>query len=628
MFKVYLYLVFLLLSGLPLWASLPMANVLNGTGNDHTDSISVNNLNQKCWSLRRTDPRLAISIGRESLEIAERTGYDEGKAQILNYLGICYLRLQDPRTASDYFFKALSFSDSLNISIEKGYALNNISTSLLLLGEYSQALSYANKSLTLQTKNKNKKGIAYAWVRMSDVYSSLQRYDSLLITAEISCKLLQELNMKENSLIALKNIGRAWEGKKQYKKALNCYLEIANCITISKTTVRNVYADLARVYNLLNLPDQAIHYGKLWMITEKANDLILKQMANAYALKGVWKEAFQQAEMSMDIKDNNSKEEIFLHNKNLQILYETRETKKENAGLKVKLGTKNLFLLTFAIIIFLIGLLLTILLGRRNQQIRLNKKLNHKNEEICTQRDRLEEINQTKDKLFSIIAHDLRGPIGSTSAFLEVLTTKEIEFTKEELLNNLILLKNSSNATFKLLENLLTWALTQRGEIVFSPSQNDLVRLVQSNIDLFTSNAENKKIQIINELDRQLIFEFDYNMINTVMRNLINNAIKYTGENGQITISANEINNEVIICIKDTGIGMDDETAKMLFIKDINRIRKEGTKGEKGTGLGLILCKEFVEKHGGKIWVESEPGKGSSFKFTLPRSHSIEESVN
>jgi signal transduction histidine kinase len=325
----------------------------------------------------------------------------------------------------------------------------------------------------------------------------------------------------------------------------------------------------------------------------------------------------------MAVVDSLAKEEIFQHNKNLQILYETRETEKENAGLKDKLDVKNLFLLTFAVIIVLIGLLLMILQGKRNQQICLNKILNQKNEEISTQRDRLEEINQTKDKLFSIIAHDLRGPIGSTSAFLEVLTTNENEFTKDELRNNLILLKNSSNATFKLLENLLTWALTQRGEIVFNPSSNDLVRLVQSNVDLFASNAENKKIQIINELDHQLIFEFDHDMINTVMRNLINNAIKYTGENGQITISAKETLNDVEICIKDTGIGMDDTAAQKLFITDRSRIRQEGTKGEKGTGLGLILCKEFVGKHQGKIWVESEQGKGSKFKITLPLSHAI-----
>jgi signal transduction histidine kinase len=239
----------------------------------------------------------------------------------------------------------------------------------------------------------------------------------------------------------------------------------------------------------------------------------------------------------------------------------------------------------------------------------------------------LDELNQTKNKLFSIIAHDLRGPIGSTSTFLELLTTHESEFSKQELLENLILIKDSSKATFKLLENLLTWARAQKGEIVFNPQKNNLFKLVQSNIDLFASNADNKKIQTLNEINPELIFEFDLEMINTVMRNLINNAIKYTNEDGTITISAKEFEENIEISVEDTGIGMDSDNAELLFITDLKRNRKEGTKGEKGTGLGLILCREFVTKHNGNIWAESELGLGSTFKFTLPRSHQKEDNA-
>jgi len=406
---------------------------------------------------------------------------------------------------------------------------------------------------------------------------------------------------------------------------LKCYMEIVNSISISKTTERNVYVDLARVYNLLKLPDQAIFYGKQRLLTEKGDELILRQMANSYALKDDWKLAFRFAQMSLAVKDSIAKEEKLSQVKNLQILYETRVTDRENAALKTKLKIRNLFVIAFAIITILIALLLLILQSKRNQQIRLNKLLNQKNEEISTQRDHLDDLNQTKDKLFSIIAHDLRGPIGTTYTFLELLTLRESEFDKKELVENLILLKDSSKATFKLLENLLTWARAQRGEILFKPLQSNFFKLVQTNIDLFSSNAEEKEIQIINELDQNLIFEFDQEMINTVIRNLISNAVKYTNKGGRITISSKETGDNIKIRITDTGIGMDNETTDILFTNDLNRNKKEGTKGEKGTGLGLILCKQLIEKHQGNIYVESKPGIGSTFKIILPRRHFLEK---
>lgn len=627
MVKVFLFILFIFLTGLPSLARLHMVVSPMDSGSSPADTTKVNLLNQQCWSLRRTDPLSAISIGKDALEMARKIGYIKGEAQVLNYLGICYLRLNDSPTAADYFYKALLFSDSLNISIEKGYALNNIASSLLAEGENRQALIFARKALTLQIQNKDARGIAYAYMRMSDVYNSLQRYDSLLISAQTAYKLLKELGMNENSLIAMKSIGRAWEGKHQYAKALTCYMEIVNSASISPVTVRNVDIDLTRVYNLLKLPDKAIYYGKLWLGTEKGNDLILRQMANAYALKEEWKEAFRYAHMSMAAMDSVAKEEKLSQIKNLQILYETRETEKENADLKMKLNINNLLIIAFSVIIVLIGLLLFILESKKNQQIRLNKLLNQKNKEILIQRDHLDELNQTKNKLFSIIAHDLRGPIGSTSTFLELLTSHESEFTKQELLDNLILIKDSTKATFKLLENLLTWARAQKGEIVFNPQKNNFFKLVQANTDLFISNAESKKIHIINDINPDLEFEFDEEMINTVMRNLINNAIKYTSEGGQITISAKELGTTVEISVTDTGIGMDSDTTELLFITDLKRNRKEGTNGEKGTGLGLILSKEFITIHAGTIRAESEPGKGSTFKFTLPRSHQKEESM-
>ncbi len=570
--------------------------------------------------LRATNPKSAIAIGLESLKLAQEIGFNKGVAQAMNCLGICYLRLGDAPTASHYFFKTLSFADSLNLTIEKGNALNNIASSLLSEKEYRKALSYTQKSLKLQIQNRDSDGIAYAWLRMSDVYNNLGQNDSLLIAAQSAYVLFKELDMKENVLTALLNIGRAREQKGEDEDALTCYWEIINSPSATGEIVHNLYGDLIRLYNRLKLPNQAVYYAEKWLKGSRNNDVILNNIARTYVLKGNYKEAFHYSIMSIAVKDSLLKEERFRQVKNLEILHETREVAEENTDLKLKLNNKNLIISAFVLILFLISLLVLLVFIKRNQLTQLNKLLNQKNDEISSQHDNLLELNQTKDKLFSIIAHDLRGPIGNTSALLEALTMNESEFTKQELLDDLILISDSSNATFKLLENLLTWARDQKGEIVFNPLQNDLFKLVQSNIELFSSLAKNKKITIVNSLDADLIFDFDREMINTVIRNLINNAIKYTNENGQIIIMAHLISDEIEIIVQDNGIGMESEYAKKLFIRNLDRKIKQGTKGESGTGLGLILCKEFIERHRGEIWVESEPGKGSAFKFTLPVS--------
>ncbi|MEI6680358.1 MAG: HAMP domain-containing sensor histidine kinase [Mariniphaga sp.] len=469
-------------------------------------------------------------------------------------------------------------------------------------------------------QNHDSKGIAYAWLRMSDVYSNLGQSDSLLIAAQYAYVLFKELGIKENSLNALLNIARAREQKGEDDAALTCYLEIINDSSATGEIVQNLYGELIRFYNRLKLPNQSIYYAEKWLKGSRNNDIIVRNIAKAYVLKGDFKEAFRYSLMSIAIRDSLLKEESFRQINNLEILHETKEVAEENTDLKLKLNNKNLLISAFVLILFLISLLVLLAHLKRNQLIQLNKLLNQKNDEISLQHDNLLELKQTKDKFFSIIAHDLRGPIGNTSDLLAVLTMNESEYTKQELLENLILISDSSNATFKLLENLLTWARDQRGEIVFNTLQNDLFKLVQSNIELFTSLAQNKKITLVNSLDADLIFDFDHEMINTVIRNLINNAIKYTNENGQIIIMAQSIGDEIEITVQDNGIGMESEYAKKLFIRNLDRKIKQGTKGESGTGLGLILCKEFIERHHGEIWVESEPGKGSAFKFNLPIS--------
>ena len=238
--------------------------------------------------------------------------------------------------------------------------------------------------------------------------------------------------------------------------------------------------------------------------------------------------------------------------------------------------------------------------------------------EIRESQKALKDLNATKDKFFSIIAHDLRGPIGSLNSFLDLFTQGEYKLSDEEMKTNLEVMKVASNKTYELLENLLTWSRSQMDDIAFEPKLNNLKDLVDLNISLFTHVAQRKEIQLISNVNSDILFVFDYDMMNTVFRNLINNALKFTHTRGVIIISARIAENNVVVTVEDTGVGMPPEVCDRIFNVSSQITSRSGTSGEIGTGLGLILCKEFVEKHGGTISVKSELGKGSSFTFTIP----------
>jgi len=236
----------------------------------------------------------------------------------------------------------------------------------------------------------------------------------------------------------------------------------------------------------------------------------------------------------------------------------------------------------------------------------------------------LENSIKEKDKFFSIIAHDLRNPLGNFKTATELLNDPTSVFTQEEQTELLLMMKKSADNVFTLLENLLDWSRSQRGKIPFDPNDIMISKLVENNFNLLSPTANSKNILLLNNISGDAYAFADMNMINTVLRNLISNAIKFTRNDGTIEIGTSDIlhqymhNNEpmIVIYVKDKGIGIDSETKHKLFRIDEN-VSKTGTLGEIGTGLGLILCKEFVERNGGRIWVESEFGQGSTFYFTL-----------
>lgn len=243
-------------------------------------------------------------------------------------------------------------------------------------------------------------------------------------------------------------------------------------------------------------------------------------------------------------------------------------------------------------------------------------------EELSNYRKHLEDLvisrTKEKDKFFTIIAHDLRSPFNSLLGFTEILAGGVEKFTLEEIQKMVNRLHKSADNLFKLLENLLSWSRLQRGMMEYVPLKTNLFEIISNNLIIHSLETENKSINILNTVPPETETFADPQMLSAIFRNLISNAIKFTRNGGSISIGFEQNNGMAqIISIRDTGIGIPDEMKEKLFSigEDVSRT---GTGNEPSTGLGLLLCKEYVDKHGGKIWVESEEGKGSTFSFTLP----------
>jgi PAS domain S-box-containing protein len=238
--------------------------------------------------------------------------------------------------------------------------------------------------------------------------------------------------------------------------------------------------------------------------------------------------------------------------------------------------------------------------------------------EIEKQRDTLKVLNSTKDKFFSIIAHDLKNPFHAIIGFTDFLSQNFERVKENEKKRILELINGTSRSTYNLLENLLNWARTQTNAIRFNPRVFDINEVIAENIKLLQISANKKNIEMINKIPELEMVYADINMINTVVRNLLTNAIKFTDENGKIITGIKTDKNMVTLSIQDNGMGMDQDTVRDLFQIDAYKTTM-GTSGETGTGLGLIICQEFVRKNNGEIYATSEPGVGTTFFFTIPR---------
>ncbi len=416
--------------------------------------------------------------------------------------------------------------------------------------------------------------------------------------------------------------------RKQAIELLNKALDVAKKEDF-KMYLPLLYTSLAAAYADDKDFPKALEYSKMATeISEKANILIFKAMSalsyyKIYSLLGDYKTANEYLNKYQDYRIKHTSNQL---DARIQVVeYQNNLARKEHqlqSSKKITIVIVVSFILILSIIVISL-----IALARRNKEIlKLNNILienniivKKQNEELSIQKSKLESANIEKDKFFSIVAHDLKNPVGSFRMTTSMLSESYDEFSKKEAKEIIDMLKESSDSLFSLLENLLEWSRSQRGKINFIPVVTNIKQLVDMTCFVLKNQAIIKNISLNCKIPENYSLVVDPNLITTVIRNLMSNAIKFTPNEGTVTVGIKEETDEyATLFVSDTGVGIPQENIENLFHID-TQVVTLGTNQEKGTGLGLILCKEFINFHNGDIWVESQLGKGTTFYIKIPK---------
>jgi len=427
------------------------------------------------------------------------------------------------------------------------------------------------------------------------------------------------------------NIAKTYLQKGDFETALKYYDTTYTLFSKNKDNYGIADVELGRgiVYQKQNHFDDALKSVTRSMdLARKLNARILEiqcfnQLSSIWEMKGDYKKSLEYFKKYKQLEDTLFSQDMQAKLLRDQIRFETESKDYQIAALSQQQSStedalkRQEFVRNILAVVAALTLILLISVYRSGQRRRqINMLLIKHQEETEKRSEELERLNQVKDKFFSIISHDLRSPINALSGLLDLLDKGAV--SSEELPKHIRELKNRFNHTRALLNNLLDWTLLQMDKLNLQKGKIDLKKLVDENIQLL-SDTPGKVIKIINDVAPNSIGYADSNTINLVIRNLITNALKFTNDQGEVRISAMSKDKEWVVSVKDNGVGMSPEVLRILFDKT-SPYTTRGTANEKGTGLGLILCKEFVEKNGGRIWVESAEDYGSTFYFTLPKA--------
>ncbi len=582
----------------------------------------------------------AIKYYKLGLTIHRELGNYKRLARSLNSIGSSYWNLKNNILALEYYLEALKAQKQFS-EINSSLTLNNVGLLYLELGDIALAERYVADGLKSAKITSSTLGEGYSYLNMGDINLHRKKYSEALQYYEKAITFYEKLKDKNGLAQILNKIGEVYLITNKFKLAEK---KFAEAYKISKDN----RLKLTQTESLINLIRIKIYQGKSAYVGENLNHAL--QLAEEGNFAESKLKIFElQSEVYENLKDyknamlfqhkyNALKDSLFNEN-SLRILSDTKEkyetTKKEQMNNELQHINKiqmlelerkkieNLYVIAISVFSFLVIIYLTYLntqrkkkntaLQKANRDVEIiNKKLNETNK-------LLQQSNSTKDKFFSIISHDLKNPFNTLLGASQILQSDFDEMSTKDNKELIDIILNDSKKLYSLLENLLYWANSQTGELKANRTNILLYQSISEMAILFSSSAKDKNISIELDVSKSLTIVFDQFMFSTVIRNLLSNAIKFTYSGGKILFTATEEKGKIILKVIDEGIGIEKQNLQKLFDESSN-YRELGTNNESGTGLGLILCRDFVKENNAEIKVESEIGKGTTFELTLEKA--------
>ncbi len=535
---------------------------------------------------RKGDINNALNALFKSAKLARQNNHTTYLTAIYSTIGDVYSISKNHKTAIDYYRKAIVLAREFNDSSKLASILLNTGAEFHDINKADSSFFYYKEARNIFKALNNEVGLAYAEGSLGDLYSQKG-----------------ELEMAE------KYISSAVATLEKYNDsyALSVY-----------------YNYLSLIYKKRKDLIPALEYAQISLSIAQQANLLLQQrdayeiLTELYALKGDLKEAFENQSKYITTRDSINNEEKIREMANMRTEYEVAQKQAEVDLLNNQRKNQRFVVLAlFFVLALTIGILLIYYISALRRKT-LTKKLVQRQQELEDQKEKLEELNQTKDHFFSIISHDLRGPInvlnGTTMLIRDFLESKNYEELDELTIN----MEQSVKKVQYLLDNLLEWAVSQQGKFPYKPERIDMDTICENVLNIFISMAATKSIDLTYEIKSNArFFVADKNSLMTIIRNLVNNALKFTNKNGAVQINTQQENNQVCISVSDNGVGIAEDRMISLF-KIVDNKSTWGTEREKGLGIGLSLVYEFVKLNKGTIKVESTENLGTTFKVYLP----------
>lgn len=547
----------------------------------------------------KVDYALALEYFIQSRDIYQQIGNKSGEASALSNIALVYGKQGLLKKALKMEIQVLETRKQIGDSIRIAAGYNNLGVAYQDIEMYNEALNNFRSAVSVLESINETEELDLYYNNIGFMYMKLNMYDSVPYFSNKSLLIGKQYNNKQMICNSLALMGDYFIAMQDYTKAidyLNRSLKIAKEIGI--------------VYEIGDVSESlCIAYEKVGNFSEAYKMLLLsKQMADS-ANNVETMQAITKIESSLEYEKELELQKLEHDKKELQNELTIHNQKQ----------FRNIALVIILASLIWLYLLYKNYRRKSNMNIELivqKEEIIAQKEEIESQRDEIGELNHTRERFFAIIAHDLRNPLGGIYKLEEILVRDFDSLDKEKIKQYTEQIYHSSELAYNLLENLLKWASVQLGTIGVEPITIELSDIINETVGLHELTTNQKHITVKYNNNSCIAFA-DKQMITTIIRNLFSNAVKFTPKGGNIEISTVTNNNMVTVCIKDSGIGIATKDLELLF--DTGTSKKDiGNSKEKGTGLGLILCKDFAERNGGEIWVESTIEVGSSFFFTVP----------